>query len=514
MTIVLQPRTTVSIIPANTVVANADQKILFIGQKIGGTATAGALVENILENTEDALFGAKSMIAGMIRAARKLNKVNRFDAISLDDNGSGVAATGSFNVSGTATEAGTIFVTVGSAKNHKYSIAVANGDTATVIGDAIEAAITADTKVPVSASNTTGTVTITASNDGTNGNWIALGIEGSVAGVTTTVTGMSSGATDPVLTSVFDVVGNNRYQAVVWPYASDVSELTSFLDARFNVDARVLDGVGFTQKPDTLANHLSALGALNSETICFGVDKLESETNYAGPAVTELPAVKSAMFAAIRALRLTDGVSVSQFVITANGPRDAFGGPALASKPYFNTPFPDLVPIKTGRGWTDTEIEQLHDAGGWVIGNNSAGNEVISGEVVTTYKNDSAGNPDVSFKYLNYVDTLSGIREYFYNNIRKQYAQSRLTTGNLEPGRDMANSLSIATFIEGLYLDLSGDDYVLVQSGEAAFKYFKNNLTVAIDMSIGRVTITMLVPIVVQGREFVVSMQLSFNTEG
>lgn len=515
---IVQPGVTVNIVPATTDVSNAPQRILFVGQKVAaGTATAGALNENILnDNSEDTLFGANSQLAGMIREAKKLNKVTQMDAIALDDNGAGVPATGTIALSGTATEAGTLTVRIGSQTNHSYSIAVASGDTATVIGDAIDTAVLADTDAPFSTANVTGTVTVTADNDGTVGNYIGIEVAGSVGGITSTVTGMASGATDPTLTGVFDVVGNKRYQTIVWPYSADTSVLRTFLDARFNDDVYVLDGVGITANHDSLANHLTALNALNSQSLVWITDKAESETNFKGPAVFEMPQIKAAEFAAIRGLRLTQDANVSQFVITTNGPLDGYGGPALASKPYFTTNFPNLPLVKTGRGWTNTEIEQLsgvNGAGGTVIGTNTAGNTAIAGEVVTTYKTDSAGNPDISFKYLNYVDTASNAREYFYNNLKARFVQSRLTEGDIIPGRDMANDVVIAAYCEKLYQDLAGVDYVLLQAGETALQFFKTNLSVTLDLSTGTATVLMTVPLVTQLREILATMKIAFSTE-
>ncbi len=514
--IVAQPRTTVSIVNASQAVANTIQKVLFIGQKIAaGTAIAGALTENIAsDNSEDTLFGATSMLAGMVRAAKKENPLTIMDAIPLDDDGGGVDATGTIVLVGAATAAGTLIVTIGSEKNHALSIAVASADSITDIGDAIDTAVAADTKIPVTSSNAAGTITFTAINAGTLGNDIGISIAGTVAGITHSATAMTGGATDPTLTSVFDVIGENRYQTVIWPYADDTSEVRTVLDARWNVVNRVQDGVAVTAKQDSLANHNVVLAALNSESLTYICDKLESETSYKAAAQFELSPVKAAIFGAIRALRLTDGASISNYVITTNGPLDAFGGVALASKPYFNTSLPNLPLITVGRGWTDTEIKQLFDNGGFILGQNSAGNAAIVGEVVTTYKTDAAANPDISFKFLNYVDTASNAREYFFNNLKSRFAQSRLTEGNVLAGRDMANALTIQSYCEKLYQDLSGPDFVLLQAGEDAIKFFKTNISVTLDLANGKATILMTVPLVTQLREIVATMKIAFSTEG
>ena len=517
MTTILQPKVTVNIIPSSEAVGNTAQKILFVGQMLAaGTATAGALVENIANGgAEDGLFAVDSMMATLIRANKVRNQQVQVDAIALDDAGGGVDATGSFGITGTATEAGVYTVIAGSERNYKYSIAVASGDTATVVGDAIEAAITAVASSPVTASNTTGTVTITAKNAGTYGNSIPLEVRGEIAGLAAVVTGMASGATDPTLTAIFDVIGTNRYQAIVWPYPDATTEVRALLDPRFNADGRVLDGVAFTAKNDTSGNLSTLASALNSQSLVIVGGKQETETAYNGGDVVEIPMVKAAVFAGYRGLRLdTDGFSIADLVITANGPLDSFGGPALASKPYFNTPFADLFPIKAGRGFGDSEIETLRDDDGVsVFGNNIASNGVITGEIVTTYKTDFAGNPDETFKSLNTVDTASQAREYRYNNYRKRFAQSRLTTGDIWKGRDSANAEVIRSYSKRLYQALSGVDFVLLEAGEDALNFFDANLIITIDKALGKATIQNTDLIVTQLREIAVTSKIAFSKE-
>lgn len=514
MTTIRQPRTNVAIVPSSEAVQNTGQKILIVGQRFGGTAVNNELVENIANGgAEDALFGANSMIAALIRANKVRNQQVQVDAIALGDHASSVAATGAITVSGTATEAGVLTVIAGSERNHSYKVAVASGDTATVIGDAIAAAIQADTYKPVSAVNTTGSVALTAATKGTYGNSIPVGISNSIAGINTSVTGMSGGATDPTLTGLFDVIGENRYQAIVWPYPENTGPVRNLLDPRFNADGIVLDGVAFTAKNDTLGNLASLANGLNSQSLVIIGGKQENEAGYVGGDVVEIPMIKAAAFAGYRALRLdSDGFNISDLVIAANGPLDAFGGPALASKPYFNTPFANLYPVKAGRGFDDASVEDLHDKGVTVLGNNVARNAVITGEVVTTYKTDAAGNDDITFKYLNYVDTASQCREYRYNNYRKRYAQSRLTEGDLLKGRDMANAESIRSYSKRLYQDLAGNDFVLLEAGEDALNFFDANLIIAIDKATGKATIQQTDLIVTQLREIQVTTKIAFST--
>lgn len=512
---VSQPDVTVNVIPAALNVGNKPQRVLFVGQMTTGTATPGALTSDIQNaNDEDTLFGANSLLAMQIRAYKKINKVTQVDAIALDDNGSGVSATGSIVISGTATATGTMDIIVGNSINHKYEITVAVGDTATVVGGKIEAAINADTKAQVTASNSTGTVTLTVDNAGEEGNnFTVKSILNDATGISQTVTGFSGGAANPSLTGLFDPIENIRYQTYGWPSTYDVDVLTTETEARFNVTNNVLDGVGIVCKQDTFANFKTFVEGENNKTLVPFLNSLVAETEYKGGAIKAHPSEIMAQIVAIRSLRLTEDANISQYVISTNGARDSFGGTALASFPYFNTPFPNLPTIEAGFGLTREEIEQLHDEGGSILGNNIAGTDLIMGEVVTTYKTDVAGNEDPSFKYLNYVDTSVNAREYFFNNLRRRFAQSRLTGGDLVPRRSMANKQSIETYLDSLYNDLAGPDYVLTQAGEEALQFFRSNRDVTLDLAEGKVIINMQIPLVVQLRTIVATMQIAFSTQ-
>jgi phage tail sheath gpL-like len=509
-----KPEVTFNIIPGQEEISNAPQRVLFVGQKTpSGSASSGDLVESIPnDGSEDALFGEDSMLAGMVRAYKALNQVTVIDAIPLDDNGSAVDATGTVVVSGTATEDGTLEVTTGSDQNHKFTIAVSDTDTATVIGAAIEAAVNADTSAPVTAANVAGTVTMTAVNGGTVGNGITLRITGTVAGITPSVTGMTGGATDPVLTSVFDVIGDERYQTIVAPSEYGTDFLTDLLDPRFNATNKVLDGVGIITQTGSFATLLSNGNAENSQTgfVIIG-NQSKSTSTFEGSVMVELDQVISAQFAANRAERLTEGANISNIVIATSGPLDSFGGKEIASLPYFNTPFPNLPLIALGDGFDSSEEASLNAAGITLLGNNIARTSIISGEVVTTRKTDAAGNPELTFRFLNALDTSSVIREFYFNNNRARFAQSRLTTGDgdLVPNRSIANESVIRGFQISLYNSLSG---LLTQSGEDALNFYKENLTVSLDILSGQVTITMKTPIVGQLREILGTIQIVFST--
>jgi phage tail sheath gpL-like len=505
------PKASVSKIPNAKSIKNDPQKILFVGQKLAaGSAVSGSLVVNIASGgAENALFGEKSMLAAMVRAAKKINLETQMDAIPLDD-AAGVNATGTIAFSGTASAARQLIVYIGSRKNHAYTIDITNGMTATLIGAALVAAITADTKAPVSGVNTTGSVVLTCAHKGTIGNFIGLQVYGSVAGVSITVTAMASGATNPTLTSIFNIVGDNRYQTVVFPSEYGFDFVTdNFLDGRFNADNAILSGQALCGKSDTYANLGSALTGENSPNLVVFCNQKVADTYYKGSASFELDFVIAAYFAAAKALRGTDGANLDDIISSSVGSRDREGGMHLASLPYFNTPMDFLPVMDTDRGFTNTEVAALKALGGSVMGNNTANNLVLVGEVVTAYKTDAQGNADTTWKYLNYVNTSENIAEYFFDNLKADYAQSRLTEGDLKARLSMANATSIAAKMVKYYKELS--EMALVQAGEAALAFFKDNLSITLDMANGKVNMDAKVAIVTQVRQFVVPIKIAFS---
>lgn len=514
-TVISQPNVSISLVPAQTEVSNVDQKVLFVGQKTSsGTANPGQLVQNILnDNSWDTLFGERSMLAGMIRSGRLRNQETQFDAISLDDDAGATDATATITFTGTATESGTIDFYLASQKDYAVTVSVVSGDDADDIAAKLQTAAAALTQAPFIATVALGVVTLTAVNGGTEANNMGIAYDGEVAGIATAITKFTGGATNPDLTDLFDVIASQRYQTIIWPQSYGLTEVKDLLDPRFNVSNKIMDGVAITTYVDTLANLLSAGNAEDSQSIVIKGSKLEDEDSWKGPDIMEIPYIRSSQFGAIRALRLTQDADISQYVIGAGGPLDVFGGPAIASLPYFNTSLPDLLVSPPNVGFTDVEVEQLFDAGISVDGSNTAGNGVISGEVVTTCKTDAAGNPDVSFKFLNYVDTSSNAREYMFNNMKKDFAQSRLTTGDVLPNRNMQNENTIRGTIVGYYVTLSGNEYVLLQAGDDALDFFTNNLGITIDLANGRVTVTMKAPLVTQLRTIVSTFQLAFDLD-
>jgi phage tail sheath gpL-like len=521
---IIQPKVSLSIVSADQAVTNAPQSVLLVGIKNdAGTAGSASLVENIAnDGSENTLFGIDSQIASAVRAFKAISPNVRLDAIPLNANAGGTAAVFTISFAGTASESGNVVVNVGSKSNNKVTVAIASGDTATTVATNVANAISFLTKKMYAPSSSVGVVTLTCIHKGTSGNWGPINavlngkFSGQLSGLTVTIANTVVGATDPTAansTSIFDVIGTRRYQGVVWLANTNNAIPSAWLDSRFNVNNRVLDGVAFCHVTDSWVNALVAVGTSNSKSLVLFCDKQNNISGYYGASNQEPPHITLASFAALRALRLTEGAAITQY-LTTTAARDQFGGTALASLPYFNSTIPTLSVPYPNAGFTDTEITQLEAQGGSVIGQNSNGTNPLVGAVHTTYKTDPAGNPDISFKYLNYVDTMSAVREYFVNNYKKRYGQSRLTEGDVQYGRDMVNKALFEGYTDRLYGDLSGPDFVLCQDGEDAIIFFKKNRIVTLDLATGTINVNMLVPIVTQVRNIIGTVKIAFTVEG
>ncbi|MFK0090966.1 phage tail sheath N-terminal beta-sandwich domain-containing protein, partial [Pseudomonas sp. NPDC090755] len=141
---------------------------LLIGQKLtAGTATANTLVRVTSPAQADTLFGAGSMLSGMVRAAMAIDTYTELLVLPVVDNAAGVAATGTVVFTGPATASGTVELMIA---GRRVSVGVISGDTPTAIAAAAAAAITAAADMPVTAAAATGTVTLTCRHKGEAGN--------------------------------------------------------------------------------------------------------------------------------------------------------------------------------------------------------------------------------------------------------------------------------------------------------------------------------------------------------
>lgn len=514
-TVVSNPRVTLNIIRSAEPSGLTEQKVLFVGQLLAaGTATPGALVESVGSGADvDALFGRRSHLAYLVRQARRINSETQFDAIPLSDAGGATQAAGTITFTGTATASGSLVFEVVSSRFHSYVVDVVSGDTAAAVATDLAALITADLDAPFTAADLAGVVTITAANGGTLANGWPLRVSGSVSGLTVALAAFSGGATDPSLTGIFSQIDSVRYQTIVWPNRYSATAIKDLVNARFNATNEVLDGVAILSRTDTLANLETLAGTtFNSQGVVLIGNKNVATATHLGSCLREWDDGVAAQFAGARALRRTDGANLGR-IVTATAPKDQFGSLSLSTLPYHNTPFEFINPPIVGTFWTSLERSDLEDSGVSVLGANRARNGVVADQIYTTSITDLAGNPDTSFKFLETVDAVSAVREYYWNNFKRRFVQSRLTLGEVLSGRAMENEQTIRSYCLTLYRDLA--EAAITQSGSAAERFYAQSLVVEVTLTsaTGLVFVSMAPPLVGQLRDIQGTVRVNFSVE-
>lgn len=485
------PSITQSIITPAQIAQNSARKVLCLGVQLSGsTAIAGVIQENVQMNAENDLFGAKSSLALMIREFRAINKLTIIDAIGFSDP-TGTPAAATFTLTGTATAAGAITVYAGSGRN-KAVIPVLIGALAADVATSVAAAINAiAANQPFNATDAAGVVTLTQVENTFSMKNAPMVIMDLPAGLVGVAGGFAGTAAAVDRTNALELLGDRRYTTVLTTF-NDIDDEKSWLDTRFNSTNQVLDGVLIhTEGFATSALVEAAALAINSQSVNLIADRYLGSigpATYVGSTNAQPSFVISAQMAAVRSLRLTSDAPISDILSVRGAARDAFGGMHISTLPYFNTLIPTGLILKGSNNWIATEEVAINGYGASTMGPNIAKNAVILGEQVTTRLTDVAGNPDNTFHFLNAVDSSSAIREYFVNNQRQRYSQTRLTDGDQRAGFAIENRASIRAFMKQLYRLLSLE--VITQSGIVAEQNFDDGLTVEVDVSRGRATIS------------------------
>jgi phage tail sheath gpL-like len=197
--------------------------------------TSANLVVNQIASADQAAakYGFGSPIHIMARGFKTNNTATQLFAISAADAEGGAAAEGSIVIEGTADAAGTLSCYI---DGTRIAIAVAAEDTAADIALALALAINNTYSLPVWATidssyeNIGGdTITLTAKVKGTVGNDVDIRFnyytdsESYPSGITTTITDMADGVTNPDFYDLIEALGDTWYQMFVGPYTDSTS---------------------------------------------------------------------------------------------------------------------------------------------------------------------------------------------------------------------------------------------------------------------------------------------------
>lgn len=247
---------------ASTAAIGGRDALLVMPMTSAGTYTANTVYEVRRESDVRTGAGAGSPLHRAARFFLKANNRGKLFVLpyAATSGGSPAAATATITVSGTPTATGTIRVWV---CGEMMTIGFKSTSTATTIGDAIEAAINAKTHLPLTAANSTGTVTLTAKiagasqGDGTTGvHRVRVDVEPGKGAAITTTGALGIGA------------GTDGADGTTTEAANLTTALASIDAARYYyIGASVMDATGLA----ALKTHIATKNEPSPGLRCVGV---------------------------------------------------------------------------------------------------------------------------------------------------------------------------------------------------------------------------------------------------
>ena len=395
-----------------------NQRALLIGQTV--TAQPAVLTQIASASQAAALFGASSMLALMVAAYRAADPFGELWVLPLADAGGAVAASDTITVTGSPSANGVISLYIA---GKLVPVAVTAGQANTAVATAIQAAIAAYTdpatglQLPVSASVLTNVVTLTAVNKGTPGNSIDVRLnyfgarnnEQTPAGLTIAITAMSAGATDPDLSGLDPILGDNQFDFIGLGGYTGATQLNSIDTLMSNATGRWSwqrkdYGHVWTAKMDA-----DATGSTNST---FGKTRN-------GPHVTCVTYEPSPSPPWQVAATWTAAAAVSLKVDPA--------------RPLQTLSLPGLLAPPIGSRYTQSTRQTLLTSGLATMRYNPDMTCTIE-RCVTTYQTNALGLPDQSYLDAETMFTLMAVTRKWTNALAQKFPRAKIAVDGTPVG--------------------------------------------------------------------------------
>lgn len=381
---------------------------LIIGQKLAaGTAVAEQLVRVTSAAQADTLFGAGSMLAGMVRAAFAQDTYTELQVMPVADNAAGAVATGSITFTGPATASGTIHLMIG---GREVDVGVTSGDAATAIATAAVAAITAASDMPVVSvvdGTTPSKVNLTSRHKGEAGNTIdvrANYYDGQAlpAGVTATIVQLTGGTGNPDLSNALAALGNEWFHTWAIPYtdSATLADVKTELADRFAWD-REIEAHAWTAVRGTQGS----LGTLGDSHNSPHLDIVMANDE-------PMPAYEKA----------AETMAIAAYYLSID-----------PARPVQNLPYKWCLPPAAADRFTNEERNLLL-FDGIATTKVDAGGVMQVERLITTYKTNSAGAPDISYLDVETLFTLMFIRHDWRDYVNRKYPRHKLANDGTRYG--------------------------------------------------------------------------------
>lgn len=418
-------------------------KIMVFGQRLAAGAVAAGVPMRITSPAQaEAAFGRGSMLSHMLARLRAANNFTECWACASDDNAAGALATGTITFTGSPTENGTLNLYIA---GRRVQTGITSGMTVAQVATAVAAAITADTDLPVTAAAALGVVTLTARHKGENGNAIDLRMnyyfgEKVPKGLVAAIVAMSGGTANPVVSTAIAAIGAEQYHTFIMPWtdAANLALLATELTLR-NGPLVQKEGQAFAAAGGTHAAIDTLVAARNHENIhIMGGQKSPTPP-------WELAAVLGA---------------IDAFEPDPARPRQTLVLPGV------------LAPAEQDRYTLDERNIHLGDGAATFIVD--AGGRCLIERLVTTYKTNSFGIPDASYRDVETLRTIAYLRFSVRSRIGLKFPRYKLANDGTRFGAGQAIVTPLIIRAELLLLFRDWEEAGLAEN----FEQFKRDLIV------------------------------------
>ncbi len=452
-----------------------ERKILVMGQRLGTGTVAQQIPTRILSvGQAEEFFGRGSQLHLMLRALKAANAYTDVWAVALDDNGAGVAATGTIQFSGTVTAAGTLNLYLA---GQQVQVAVAAAEAAATTATNVAAAVNAQTDLPVTASAATDTVTLTARNKGECGNAIDIRInyyqgETLPKGLAVTITAMSGGSANPDVADAISAIGDEQYYSIInpWTDAANMAAMETELDTRWGPMSQ------------TTGHAFCGLSGTHGALTTWGDARNSVHTSAIGVYDSPTPPwIWAAVWGA---------------VVECRGAIDP-------ARPFQTLDLPGLLAPPEESRFTRDERNLLLKDGIATFLTGPDGTVRIE-RVITTYQENAFGVADISYLDLNTKWTVDYIRYAIRARIALRFPRYKLANdgARFAPGQAVVTPRIIRAELLGLFREL--EEAGLVEN----FEQFKNDLLVVrSDQDPNRINAVIPPDIINQFRVFAAAVQ-------
>jgi phage tail sheath gpL-like len=402
-----------------------------------------------------ALCGLGSMLERMVTAFFAVNTTQLLYILPIPDPAAGVKATGTIAITSPPTASGVLTIYIA---GQVVNVTVNSTDVATAIATNLAAAINATPELPVVATASTNTVTLTCRWFGLTGNDITLipnyyGVvngEAFPAGVNVTITPMASGTGNPAFVNAIANIQVLEFDYVGMPY-TDVASVNSWGNeygfqsgGRWNF-TRQQYGFIVNSMRNTFSNLITTGLTMNTPVVStMAIEPLAPSPIWEW----------AAAYCGLAALAFTDD----------------------PARPLQTLPFTGILPASLQNRFSQANINNLTN-GGFAIQSVLTNTTAIIMREQTNYQFNSFGQGDTAFGLLTVLATLSELLRRMKSSITSKYPRMKLVPDGtrLSPGQAAVTPTDVKAELIAEFIDAEFDGLV------ADLPDFQANLIVQID---------------------------------